>query len=68
MLSTGCGEKMNAVQVISLTLLSVLAANAQVIKPGRCPQPAVQEKFDAARVNIKPKMRPSNMSCPTNLI
>lgn len=45
---------MNAIQVISLTLLSVLAANAQVIMPGRCPKPAVQEKFDAARVNTKP--------------
>ncbi|XP_076601717.1 apolipoprotein D-like [Chaetodon auriga] len=45
----GCGEKMNAIQVISLTLLSVLAANAQVIMPGRCPKPAVQENFDAAR-------------------
>lgn len=52
--STGCGEKMNAIQGISLALLSVLAANAQVIKPGRCPKPAVQEKFDAARVNTKP--------------
>ncbi|KAM9349454.1 apolipoprotein D-like [Symphorus nematophorus] len=40
---------MNTVQVISLTLLSVLAANAQVIMPGRCPKPAVQENFDAAR-------------------
>ncbi|XP_053186138.1 apolipoprotein D-like [Scomber japonicus] len=40
---------MNAIQVISLTLLSVLAANAQVIMPGRCPKPAVQENFDAAR-------------------
>uniref|UniRef100_UPI0037E9A89D apolipoprotein D-like n=1 Tax=Semicossyphus pulcher TaxID=241346 RepID=UPI0037E9A89D len=40
---------MNALQVISLTLLSVLAANAQVISPGRCPKPAVQENFDAAR-------------------
>lgn len=45
---------MNAVQVISVTLLSILAANAQVIKPGRCPRPAVQQKFDAARVNTKP--------------
>ncbi|XP_070775480.1 apolipoprotein D-like [Enoplosus armatus] len=45
----GCGEKMNAIQVISLTLLSVLVANAQVIMPGRCPKPAVQENFDAAR-------------------
>lgn len=41
---------MNAFQVLSLALLSVLAANAQVIKPGRCPQPAVQKNFDAARV------------------
>ncbi|TWW73654.1 apolipoprotein D-like [Takifugu flavidus] len=40
---------MNAYQVISLALLSVLAAEAQVIKPGRCPRPAVQQKFDAAR-------------------
>ncbi|XP_029309802.1 apolipoprotein D-like [Cottoperca gobio] len=40
---------MNAIQVISLTLLSVLAANAQVIMPGRCPKPAVQENFDAAK-------------------
>ncbi|XP_028283760.1 apolipoprotein Da, duplicate 2 [Parambassis ranga] len=40
---------MNAVQVLSLTLLSVLAASAQVLKPGRCPEPAVQENFDAAR-------------------
>lgn len=54
LLWTGCGDKMNAVQVISVTLLSILAANAQVIKPGRCPRPAVQQKFDAARVNTKP--------------
>ncbi|XP_076004301.1 apolipoprotein D-like [Genypterus blacodes] len=40
---------MKAIQVISLTLLSVLAANAQVIMPGKCPTPAVQENFDAAR-------------------
>ncbi|KAM9323113.1 apolipoprotein D-like [Pholidichthys leucotaenia] len=40
---------MNALQVISFILLSILAANAQVIKPGRCPKAAVQEKFDAAR-------------------
>ena len=45
---------MKAIQVISLTLLSVLAANAQVIVPGRCPKPAVQENFDAANVNTKP--------------
>ncbi|KAK5860211.1 hypothetical protein PBY51_021704 [Eleginops maclovinus] len=40
---------MNAIQVISLTLLSVLAANAQVLMPGRCPKAAVQENFDTAR-------------------
>ncbi|XP_035527086.1 apolipoprotein D-like [Morone saxatilis] len=40
---------MNAIQVISLTVLSVLAANAQVIMPGKCPKPAVQKDFDAAR-------------------
>jgi len=40
---------MKAIQVISVTLLCVLAANAQVTKPGRCPQPAVQQNFDATR-------------------
>lgn len=45
---------MDASQVTFLALLFVLTANAQVIKPGRCPVPAVQEKFDAAQVNIKP--------------
>ncbi|XP_072296422.1 apolipoprotein D-like [Eucyclogobius newberryi] len=40
---------MNALHVIALALLSVMAAQAQVIMPGRCPQPAVQEDFDAAR-------------------
>lgn len=40
---------MNALQVFSLALLSVMAAQAQVIMPGRCPQPAVQNNFDAAR-------------------
>lgn len=44
---------MNAIQVISLTWLSIVAAGAQSIKPGRCPVPAVQKKFDAARVNTK---------------
>lgn len=44
---------MNAIQVLSLTLLSALAANAQVIMSGRCPRAAVQEKFDAARVSTK---------------
>uniref|UniRef100_A0A3P8U4T7 Apolipoprotein D n=1 Tax=Amphiprion percula TaxID=161767 RepID=A0A3P8U4T7_AMPPE len=40
---------MNVVRVFSLTLLSVMAMNAQVIVPGRCPKPAVQKNFDAAR-------------------
>ncbi|KAM4551723.1 apolipoprotein Da, duplicate 2 [Odontesthes bonariensis] len=40
---------MKAMQVISLTLLFVIAASAQVFKPGRCPNPAVQANFDAAR-------------------
>ncbi|MEQ2193592.1 hypothetical protein XENOCAPTIV_004949 [Xenoophorus captivus] len=48
-----------AKQVFSFTLLSVLAANAQVIMPDRCPNAAVQEKFDAARVNIKVKHKKS---------
>uniref|UniRef100_A0A8C6TFI6 Apolipoprotein D n=1 Tax=Neogobius melanostomus TaxID=47308 RepID=A0A8C6TFI6_9GOBI len=39
---------MNALQVISLALLFVMAAQAQVTMPGRCPQPAVQKDFDAA--------------------
>lgn len=43
---------MNAFQVISIALLSVLVANAQVIAPGRCPKPAVQKDFDTTRVNI----------------
>lgn len=42
---------MKATQVISLTLLSVLAASAQVIKLGKCPKPDVQANFDATRVN-----------------
>ncbi|XP_074505845.1 apolipoprotein D-like [Sebastes fasciatus] len=40
---------MKAMQVISLTLLSVLAASAQVLKFGKCPKPAVQANFDATR-------------------
>ncbi|XP_008432678.1 apolipoprotein D-like [Poecilia reticulata] len=40
---------MKLLQVFSFTLLSVLAANAQVIMPDRCPSAAVQQKFDAAR-------------------
>lgn len=45
--------KMKAVQVISLTLLSVLTASAQLIKFGKCPKPDVQANFDATRVNLK---------------
>ncbi|XP_021466934.2 apolipoprotein D-like isoform X1 [Oncorhynchus mykiss] len=41
--------KMQALQVLSLTLLSVLAANAQTFRPGKCPQPPVQANFDTAR-------------------
>ncbi|XP_062285381.1 apolipoprotein D-like [Scomber scombrus] len=40
---------MNAIQVISLTLLSVLAANAQILRFGKCPKPDVQANFDATR-------------------
>ncbi|XP_038151904.1 apolipoprotein D-like [Cyprinodon tularosa] len=40
---------MDFIQVFSFTLLSVLAANAQIFSPGRCPQAAVQQQFDAAR-------------------
>ncbi|XP_034742631.1 apolipoprotein D-like isoform X2 [Etheostoma cragini] len=40
---------MKAMQVITLTLLSVLAASAQVVNFGKCPQPAVQADFDASR-------------------
>uniref|UniRef100_A0A667XH51 Apolipoprotein D n=1 Tax=Myripristis murdjan TaxID=586833 RepID=A0A667XH51_9TELE len=48
-LATNCGDKMKAVQVISLTLLCVVAASAQVFVPGKCPKPAVQENFDVTR-------------------
>uniref|UniRef100_A0A3P9K5L3 Apolipoprotein D n=1 Tax=Oryzias latipes TaxID=8090 RepID=A0A3P9K5L3_ORYLA len=34
--------------MLGLTLLCALSASAQVIMPGRCPDAAVQEKFDAA--------------------
>lgn len=46
------GPKMQTLQVLSLTLLSILAANAQTLRPGKCPQPPVQANFDAARVTI----------------
>ncbi|KAM6918458.1 apolipoprotein D-like [Xenentodon cancila] len=40
---------MKVTQVISLTLLLVIAAGAQVLKSGKCPNPAVQANFDASR-------------------
>ncbi|XP_033507053.1 apolipoprotein D-like isoform X1 [Epinephelus lanceolatus] len=46
---TGRGEKMKAIQVISLTLLCIFAASAQVLKFGKCPTPAVQANFDPTR-------------------
>ncbi|KAM3838229.1 apolipoprotein D-like [Diretmus argenteus] len=40
---------MKTVQVIFLTLLSVLTVSAQIFARGRCPHPAVQENFDLSR-------------------
>ncbi|KAG7470453.1 apolipoprotein D-like [Solea senegalensis] len=40
---------MKTMQVLSLTLLSVLAASAQIFKFGKCPKPDVQANFDATR-------------------
>ncbi|KAG1934836.1 apolipoprotein Da [Pimephales promelas] len=40
---------MQALQVLSLTFLSVLAVSAQSISPGKCPEPPVQQNFDPAR-------------------
>uniref|UniRef100_A0A673ML28 Apolipoprotein D n=1 Tax=Sinocyclocheilus rhinocerous TaxID=307959 RepID=A0A673ML28_9TELE len=40
---------MQALQVLSLTLLSVLAVSAQSIGSGKCPQPPVQQNFDPTR-------------------
>ncbi|XP_053740193.1 apolipoprotein Da, duplicate 2 [Synchiropus splendidus] len=40
---------MKSVQVLLLTLLSVMAASAQVLRLGPCPQPPVQADFDASR-------------------
>ncbi len=51
--SAGRGDKMKAMQVISLTLLSVLAASAQVLKFGRCPKAAVQANFNSTKVTTK---------------
>nr|XP_040025664.1 apolipoprotein D-like isoform X1 [Gasterosteus aculeatus aculeatus] len=45
----GCINKMKAMQVISLTLLVVLVTSAQVLKSGKCPEPAVQANFDASK-------------------
>uniref|UniRef100_A0A8C1ZCP0 Apolipoprotein D n=1 Tax=Cyprinus carpio TaxID=7962 RepID=A0A8C1ZCP0_CYPCA len=40
---------MQALQVLSLTLLSVLAVSAQSIGSGKCPQPPVQQNFDLTK-------------------
>lgn len=58
----GCEGDVNATQLLSLALLSVLAAHAQVIKPGRCPRPAVQQKFDANWPSVNALNRSAN-SC-----
>uniref|UniRef100_A0A3B1JME6 Apolipoprotein D n=1 Tax=Astyanax mexicanus TaxID=7994 RepID=A0A3B1JME6_ASTMX len=43
------GVMMKAVQVLSLTLLSVLAVSAMTFHSGRCPTPPVQQSFDPTR-------------------
>lgn len=43
---------MKAMQV-ALILLCVVAASVQVLRLGKCSQPAVQANFDANRVNTK---------------
>ncbi|XP_012711000.2 apolipoprotein Da, duplicate 2 [Fundulus heteroclitus] len=40
---------MKAVQALTLTLLLVAGASAQLLKSGKCPNPAVQSNFDASR-------------------
>ncbi|XP_056149464.1 apolipoprotein Da, duplicate 2 [Lampris incognitus] len=40
---------MKAMQVISLTLLSIMTASAQIFVPDKCPKPPVKENFDPAR-------------------
>ncbi|XP_056323378.1 apolipoprotein Da, duplicate 2 [Danio aesculapii] len=40
---------MQALQVVSVTLLAVLAVSAQSIGSGKCPQPPVQQDFDPTR-------------------
>lgn len=47
---------MQALQVVSLTLLAVLAVSAQSIGSGKCPQPPVQKDFDPTRVNVCSKI------------
>merc|ERR1712243_43962 len=41
--------KMKIGQALCLTLLSVVAASAQVIGTGKCPQPPVQDNFDVSQ-------------------
>merc|ERR1712126_121615 len=41
--------KMKVGRVLCLTLLSVVAASAQVFGAGKCPQPPVQDNFDASQ-------------------
>ncbi|XP_056599955.1 apolipoprotein D-like [Triplophysa dalaica] len=40
---------MQTLHVVSLTLLCVLAVNAQSIGSGKCPQPPVQQSFDPTK-------------------
>ncbi|KAM9789112.1 apolipoprotein Da, duplicate 2 [Neosynchiropus ocellatus] len=40
---------MKTVQVLLVTLLSVMAASAQTLRFGRCPKPAVQAGFDPSK-------------------
>ncbi|TRY81971.1 hypothetical protein DNTS_030979 [Danionella cerebrum] len=42
-------ERMQATQVMSLTLLWALAVSAQSIGSGKCPQPPVEQNFDPVR-------------------
>ncbi|XP_007563888.1 apolipoprotein D-like isoform X1 [Poecilia latipinna] len=40
---------MNAVQILTLTMLLAAGGGAQLFKSGKCPDPAVQYNFDPAR-------------------
>lgn len=42
---------MNAVQILTLTMLLAAGGSAQLLRSGKCPNPAVQANFDAARVS-----------------